>query len=163
MITASNTKRSRSPRRNKTGATNKAVSAAMKAFWNDPERTAEWREKHTANMAARKADPDKSWSRRGVPDGCNREQAATMWAKAQESAKATVAALEARGYFGLDEAGALAKETLTGAIAFMRSGVSMRVRLGGARLVLQFIQGAPARGVTVESAEHQLSEVKACS
>ena len=56
-------------KRNKTGKKNPAVSKAMKEFWQDPKRTAEWRVKHDKQMAARRASPEKAWSRRGIPNG----------------------------------------------------------------------------------------------
>lgn len=62
-------------KRNKTGRRAPAVSKAMHEFWNDPERVAGWKVKHEAQMAARRADPDKNWSRKGIPNGFNREQA----------------------------------------------------------------------------------------
>lgn len=141
---------------------NPAASQAMKQFWRDPERVAAWREKHDAQMAARRADPDKNWSRRGIPDGMTRAEADTMWASARARAALTADALEAQGILSsADEDGRMAKEALTDAIAVMRTEYNQRTRVAAARLVLEFTMGKPARqrGVTVKSAEDWLSTV----
>lgn len=68
-------------------------SEAMKRRWQDPE----YRAKQEAHFAARRADPTKSWSRRGIPDGFTRETAAQAWQAAEEKAKLAMRALKKLG------------------------------------------------------------------
>lgn len=62
----------------------------MKRLWQDPE----YRAKQEAHFAARRADPTKAWSRRGIPDGYTRETAAQAWREAEEKAKVALEALK---------------------------------------------------------------------
>jgi hypothetical protein len=65
------------------------MSEALKRKWQEPD----YRAKQAAWAAKRRADPVKSWSRRGILDGMNREQAKAHWAWARRSARETVNAL----------------------------------------------------------------------
>jgi hypothetical protein len=69
------------------------ISDGVKRKWLDPD----YRAKMEAYHEQRRADPDKGWSRRGVPNGYTRKQAEQMWAECRESAEKTVSALEASG------------------------------------------------------------------
>lgn len=146
-------------KRNKSGKRNPAVSTAMSAFWRDPEKVADWKIKHDLQMAARRADPDKKWSRRGVPNGMNRKEAEAMRAAASESATATIEAMDRSGVFadceGSDKS--RTQEAFHVLLMIMRSGYSQRLRLSAARTLLEFIKGRPPRGLTIAHAEQELA------
>lgn len=65
----------------------------MRRRWNDPE----YRAKQQVHFEKRKADPTKAWSRRGIPDGMTRAEAAEAWQVAEEKAQAVMAALKRAG------------------------------------------------------------------
>jgi hypothetical protein len=119
------------------------ISEGVKRKWQDPD----YRAKMQAYYEQRRADPDKAWSRRGVPNGYTREQAELMWAESRASAERTIGALEDRG--ALQHTGSLedhhAREALVYAMTIMRSGFNERLRLAAARLLLEFLVPRPAR------------------
>lgn len=145
-------------------SSNPNASRAMKAFWQDPERVARWRDKHDRHMAARRADPLKAWSRMGVPDGMNREEAEAMWAHAKATAKRAMDGLRHHGYVAADE-NPHAIAALETAVAVMYSGHSTRERLKAARTVLMFTKGKPARqrGLTIKDATDWLDQIAAAT
>lgn len=68
-------------------------SDAMKRRWAAPE----YRAKQEKHFAARRADPTKAWSRKGIPDGMTRAEATQAWQEAEEKALAAMAALKRAG------------------------------------------------------------------
>lgn len=65
----------------------------MRRRWADPE----YRTKQEKHFAARRADPTKAWSRKGIPDGMTRAEAAEAWRLAEEKAQAAMEALRRAG------------------------------------------------------------------
>lgn len=68
-------------------------SEAMRRRWADPE----YRAKQEKHFAARRADPAKAWSRKGIGDGYTRETAAAAWAEAERKAQTAMDALKRAG------------------------------------------------------------------
>lgn len=85
------------PRRRRKAPTQKPrskTSETMRKKWQDPE----FRARQEKVFAARRADPNKSWTRRGIPDGLTRARAAPLWAEAKAKARETLEALKAAGF-----------------------------------------------------------------
>jgi len=113
-----------------------AISEGVKLKWQDPD----YRAKLEAYYDKRRSNPDKAWSRRGVPNGYTRAQAEQMWAESRQSAERTVKALEASAVLqkrSLEDQ--YAREALIAALTIMRSACNPSLRLAAARLVLEFL------------------------
>jgi hypothetical protein len=98
-------------------------------------------------------------SRYGVPDGMRKAQAEPLNQAALESAKVTVSKLKAAGALvGADDR---AEAALTEAVKIMRAPGDKKVKLGAARLVLDFTKAKPANKteLTINAAEQWLKEV----
>lgn len=136
------------------------ASKRLKELWADPE----WRAKHTEinrRIIRERAERGTDRHRFGVPDGMRKKEAQRRWAKAERSAKKTMAELkETKALDGLDEK---AEEALTSAIAVMRSPSNQTVKLAAARLVLDFTKAKPASKseITLNKAEAWLKQIAA--
>lgn len=86
--------KSRRKRRSPSPKPRSKTSETMKRKWQDPE----FRAKHEKHFAARRTDPTKAWSRKGVPNGMTRATAAAAWAEAEAKARHALRALKAAGY-----------------------------------------------------------------
>jgi hypothetical protein len=128
----------------------------MQQKWQDPD----YRQKHALRFAERRQDPDKSWSRRGIPNGYTRDQADLMWREARAKAEEDVRALE-------ETEGELmhpyAREALKEVITILRSALNDATRLRAARMLLEFTCGKPRenRSVLLETAEWWLDQLPA--
>jgi hypothetical protein len=133
------------------------ISEGVKRKWQDPD----YRAKMEAYYEQRRADPDKAWSRRGVPNGYTRAQAEQMWAESRASAERTIGALEACGALQTSESveDQYAREALVAALTIMRSDCNQSLRLAAARLLLTFLVPRPARKgqVVLATAEEWLA------
>jgi hypothetical protein len=129
------------------------ISNSLRRKWQDPD----YRAKMDAYFAKRREDPEKLWSRRGIPNGLTRAEATEMWRECNESAAQTVHALEANGTLGDGSVeDAYAREALEMAISIMRSECGERIRLKAARLVADFTMPKARRranAVSVTTAE----------
>jgi hypothetical protein len=132
------------------------ISEGVKRKWLDPD----YRAKMEAYHEQRRTNPDKHWSRRGVPNGYTRAQADQMWAESRASAERTIGALEASDVLQKSEGleGQYAREALIAALTIMRSACNSSLRLAAARLLLEFLLPRPVRKgqVTLTTAEQWL-------
>lgn len=152
-------RRKRLPRkakwRGRKGQRSPETRALIKAKWQDPE----YRERQRASRAAAQAKWQGIGRRLDVPEGYRKEEAAPLNEQAKESAKQTMAELEAAGV--LVEDNDAAKEALQSAIEVMRKPGSKQVQLAAAKLVLEYTKSKPVakQHVTVNAAEEWLKAV----
>lgn len=150
--------RKKSAAPNRTGANPKA-SSRLKELWADPVWAAAQREKTRLAMEKRKGTDT---FRSGVPDGMRKDEADKLWAKAQNSAKETITAMEKNGVFAAEE-DPRAVEALEFNITTMRGKHDIRARLAAAAKVLEYTKSKPVAKseVTLNKAEDWLAQVSA--
>lgn len=138
---------------------NSPTSEASRRMWQRPE----YRAKMAAFYAARRADPEKRWSRRGIFDGMTREESEASWARARESANRTVDKMIEKGILESDDD--LAADALRESVTIMRSDSNTVTRLKAARQVLEWTKAKPESKskVTVQTAEDWLAAIAADS
>jgi hypothetical protein len=133
-----------------------SISRAMKLKWRDPH----YREKMSAHFQRRRQDPDKTWSRKGVPNGYTRDQADQMWRECRKKAEEDVRALELNSDEPLHPYARLA---LIEVITILHSDLNDGIRLKAARVLLEFTRPKPARRQrrTIGLAEQWLDVIRA--
>lgn len=141
-----------------------AVSKALRALWADPVRRAALLEKRKANQL--RGPRPKEWSRFGIPDGMNREQAKWFWRQSKLEATLTMNKLEEAGVIpAADETpdADAARAALHYALTVMRGPVEQKLGLQAAGLVLTYTKAKPAQkqDITINKAEEWLNAVTA--